>query len=211
MGESEEGDGGKGEEGDGGGGEKGNRGEGEEGGGERVRREVGEGVKREVGEGVMERGRKYEPGWLGGERAAAVAEGAIVTRRKTESDSYQRRLFSDKPSKPLTINQGRGNRHPSPDTREKIPPPIRLQGQTGRGQRSQRIGPWNHVPGDEGFPRSHVFEVSLGGFDSETYQAGQRLEDGENEMRKFQFNQRESENTQYDRELKDVRNPRYSV
>ena len=59
---------------------------------------------------------------------------------------------------------------------------------------------------EEGFPH---FPVDLGTFDPEAYLGGQLLEEGENEMKKFQFNQRRSQETPYDRELKDVRNPRY--
>ena len=52
------------------------------------------------------------------------------------------------------------------------------------------------------------FPVDLGDFDPEAYLGGQLLAEGENEMRKFQFNQRRSQETPYDRQLKDVRIPR---
>lgn len=85
--------------------------------------------------------------------------------------------------------------------------PIKLfsHEQTSRGQRIVR-GPASNV---NGFPLARDFEVDLGDFDPEAYLAGQQLKEGEDEMKRFQFNQRRSDGTPYDRNLKDVRNPRY--
>ena len=64
---------------------------------------------------------------------------------------------------------------------------------------------------EEGFPHHFHFLVDLADFDPEAYLAGQQIGATENEMKRFQFNQRRSQETSYDRELKDVRNPRYCV
>ena len=61
---------------------------------------------------------------------------------------------------------------------------------------------------EEGFPHYFHFLVDLGEFDPAGYLSGQLLGEGENEMKRFQFNQLRSQQTEYDRELKDVRNPR---
>ena len=71
----------------------------------------------------------------------------------------------------------------------------------GRQERVRRA-PFSN---EEGFTHS---PVDMGTFDPEAYLAGQLLEEGESEMKKFQFNQRRSQETTYDRELNDVRNPR---
>ena len=61
---------------------------------------------------------------------------------------------------------------------------------------------------EEGFPHYFHFLVDLGEFGPAGYLSGQLLGEGENEMKRFQFNQLRSQQTEYDRELKDVRNPR---
>ena len=76
-------------------------------------------------------------------------------------------------------------------------------GLRGRGRRTAAV-----AADKNGLPQPRSFEVNLGDFDPEAYLAPQRMKEGEDSMKRFQFNQLRSEETPYDRELKDVRNPR---
>lgn len=142
-----------------------------------------------------------------------------------KGDLYQRKLFSDiqrqggffdqnsiAEKKNALMNKLR-DRHRAPGASLSSPnsspqSPMKLfspRDQTSQGQRIARAPAAN----ENGFPLARDFEVDLGEFDPEVYLAGQQLKEGEDEMKRFQFNQRRSDGTPYDRDLKDVRNPRY--
>lgn len=142
-----------------------------------------------------------------------------------KGDLYQRKLFSDiqrqggffdqnsiAEKKNALMNKLR-DRHKAPVASLSSPnnspqSPMKLfspREPTSRGQRIARAP----VSNENGFPLARNFEVDLGHFDPEVYLAGQQLKEGEDEMKRFQFNQRRSDGTPYDRDLKDVRNPRY--
>ena len=86
--------------------------------------------------------------------------------------------------------------------------PIHLPGEDNRGQRVRRGNRRSPVSDEEGFPLLQSVTVDLGNFKPDAYLSGQHLEPGGDEMKRFQFNQRRSEATPFDRDLKDVRNPR---
>ena len=86
--------------------------------------------------------------------------------------------------------------------------PIHLPGEDNRSQRVRRGNRRSPVSDEEGFPLLRSITVDLGNFKPDVYLSGQHLEPGGDEMKRFQFNQRRSEATPFDRDLKDVRNPR---
>ena len=86
--------------------------------------------------------------------------------------------------------------------------PIHLPGEDNRSQRVRRGNRRSPVSDEEGFPLLRSVTVDLGNFKPDAYLSGQHMEPGGDEMKRFQFNQRRSEATPFDRDLKDVRNPR---
>ena len=76
-------------------------------------------------------------------------------------------------------------------------------GPRGRGRRTSAA-----AADKTGLPQPRSFAVNLGDFDPEAYLAPQQMGEGEDPMKRFQFNQLRSQETPYDRELKDIRNPR---
>lgn len=186
-------------------------------GGRRVPRkalETGDSVGQKQ-EGVREGVRGYEPERLG----QLEARLSLKKRETVKGDSNQRRLFSEPHGRGGPLNQNKlaeeqnllldklSSHRVAQSLTDKPAKstPMRLnspQGQrTGRGR--------NPFSNEEGFPQPRMFEVDLGSFNPEVYLAGQRLEEGGDEMKRFQFNQRRSEMTPYNRILGDVRNPRY--
>ena len=186
---------------------------------------------------VAEGGRQYEPGRHAGEGVRRRAEAEVVLNEEKEEgrlkgDLYQRKLFSEtrkqnKPAEQENLLMEKPNTHHTAQTRNQHPPspvapqrqhsPVAPQRQHSpvapqryESQRVRRAWERGPVSNEEGFPHTRTFEVDLGGFDPGAYLSGQLLEEGGDEMKRFQFNQRRSEMTPYDRPLKDVRNPRYS-
>ena len=65
------------------------------------------------------------------------------------------------------------------------------------------------LPAEEGLPQPSSFKVDLGNFDPEAYLASQRAKESKNVMQRFQFNEKVSHATPYNRSLKDSRSFRY--
>ena len=173
-------------------------------------RAVDDEVKKDIGNRMG--GMKYEPGERGRseveapERVESVKNGGSevkVPERVESVKSEHRRLFSEGHSNSVSQLSS----HPSSSVA-----PISIfspRGQGAREQRVRRAGQLDRTTNKEGFPHTRSFEVDLGEFDVESYLAAQRLVPGQDEMERFQFNQAMSDETPYDRELKDVRNPGY--
>lgn len=163
-------------------------------------------------EGPRERER---PGGRRQQETSDVVKGDL-SQRKLFSDVQRQGGFFDQNTiaekKTALMDKLRGRRR-EPVASSSVPSPnngpIKLflsHEQTSRGQRMVR---GVRASSENGFPLARDFEVDLGDFNPEAYLAGQHLKEGEDEMKRFQFNQRRSDGTPYNRELKDVRNPRY--
>lgn len=166
--------------------------------------------------------RRYEPGGRQQEPSEPVRKApetamGDLSQRKLFSDIHRQGGFFDQNSiegKQRGLMDKLRDNYRSSISSDQSPSnnPIKLfspHEQTSREQRIRR-GPRDPVFNENSFPLAHHFEVDLGHFDPEAYLAGQRLKEGEDEMMRFQFNQRRSDATPYDRDLKDIRNPRYA-
>ena len=146
-----------------------------------------------------------------------VEEGNVLMEKLSSYRTAQaRNQHPPSPASPQRQPPSPASPQRQPPSPVKLPFPHRHEVQRHEAQRHevQRVKrAWEKGPtsNEEGFPHIRTFEVDLGSFDPQAYLSGQLLEEGGDEMKRFQFNQRQSEMTPYDRQVKDVRNPRYTT
>lgn len=175
-----------------------------------------EAMRRErEGKKVLREGeRRYEPG----RRQQDPSQPVRKAPETAKGDLSQRKLFSDihQPGGFFDQNSIAGKQNVLMDKLRDGYRASLASVQSPSNNPIKLFSPERRVRGEprffdeNNFPWTHHFEVDFGSFDPEPYLTGQHLKDGEDEMKRFQFNQRRSDATPYDRDLKDIRNPRYA-